>query len=81
MEELVTLTIDGQEIKVKKGTTILEAKGGYTNESKNVVLTVVSKNQYSNLSNFVEKIDPFAFIIVSDAKEIKGEGFTYEYRV
>ncbi len=68
-------------VDLYRGTTILEAKGGYTNESKNVVLTVVSKNQYSNLSNFVEKIDPFAFIIVSDAKEIKGEGFTYEYRV
>ena len=46
-----------------------------------IILTVVSKSQYMSLSKFIEKTDPYAFVIVSDAKEIKGEGFTYEYRV
>ena len=64
-----------------RGTTIINATGGYTNEKRDVILTVVSKSQYMALTNFVEKTDPYAFVIVSDAKEIKGEGFTYEYRV
>lgn len=68
-------------IDLYRGTTILNATGGYTNEPRQVILTVVSKSQYGQLTGFVEKVDPYAFVIVSDAKEIKGEGFTYEYRV
>ena len=66
---------------LERGTTILAGRGGYTNEQKNIILTVVSKNQYVKLSNFIEKADPYAFVIVSDAKEIKGEGFSYDFRV
>lgn len=64
-----------------RGTTIMKAEGGYTNEKRNVILTVVAKNQYAKLTSFIQNIDPYAFIIVSDAKEVRGEGFTYEYRV
>ena len=68
-------------IDLFRGTTILQGKGGYTDQERDIIQTVVSKSQYMNLSHFVEKTDPYAFVIVSDAKEIKGEGFTYEYRV
>ena len=68
-------------IDLYRGTTLLDAKGGYTGEDKSVILTVVSKDQYLKLSKFVDETDPYAFIIVSDAKDIKGEGFTYEPRV
>jgi len=64
-----------------RGITLLDGKGGFTNEEKEIILTVVSKSQYAQLSKYLEHTDPHAFIIVSDAKEIKGEGFTYEYRV
>ncbi|MDO4377858.1 MAG: YitT family protein [Erysipelotrichia bacterium] len=66
---------------LERGTTIINAKGGYTNENKEVIMTVISKAQYNNLEKEIEKIDKYAFVIISDAKEIKGEGFTYEYRV
>lgn len=68
-------------IDLFRGTTILQGRGGYTEQERDIILTVVSKSQYMKLSHFVEKTDPYAFVIVSDAKEIKGEGFTYEYRV
>ena len=68
-------------ITLSRGTTILDATGGYTGEPRKVILTVVSKYQYARFSAFIEKTDPYAFVIVSDAKEIRGEGFTYEYRV
>ena len=68
-------------IDLSRGTTLLQGKGGFTEQDKDIILTVVSKNQYVTLSNFIEKTDPYAFVIVSDAKEIKGQGFTYEYRV
>jgi len=66
---------------INRGVTILNGKGGYTSADKEILLTVVSKSEYVTLSRFMDKCDPRAFIIVSDAKEIKGEGFTYEYRV
>ncbi|MBQ1342165.1 MAG: YitT family protein [Erysipelotrichaceae bacterium] len=65
-------------IDLFRGTTILQGRGGYTEQERDIILTVVSKSQYMKLSHFVEKTDPYAFVIVSDAKEIKGEGFTYE---
>jgi len=64
-----------------RGTTIIKGKGGYTSEERTIMLTVVGKNQYAKLAQFIPTVDPYAFIIVSDAKEVKGEGFTYEYRV
>ena len=66
---------------LERGTTIMLAKGGYTGNPKEVIMTVVQKGQYVKLSKYIEETDPYAFVIVSDAKEIKGEGFTYEYRV
>ena len=68
-------------VDLYRGSTILNAKGGYTSEDREVIMTVVSKNQYKVLSDKIVEIDPYAFVIVSDAKDIKGEGFTYEYRV
>ncbi len=68
-------------VKLSRGTTILDGRGGYTDKPKQIILTVLSRGQYVTLSDFIEKTDPYAFVIVSDAKEIKGEGFTYEYRV
>lgn len=64
-----------------RGSTVLAAKGGYTNQEKEVLLTVVSKQQYSKLDAKILQLDPSAFVIVADAKEIKGEGFTYDVRV
>ncbi len=89
-DEAVALYIISNEVEkicqfihtdLYRGTTLLDAVGGYTGEKKSVILTVVSKDQYLKLSKFVDETDPYAFIIVSDAKDIKGEGFTYEPRV
>ncbi len=66
---------------LERGTTIVPARGGYTDNSREVIMTVLSKNQYNLLAQKIEEIDPRAFIIVSDAKDVKGEGFSYDYRV
>lgn len=66
---------------LSRGTTIVPARGGYTNSEREVIMAVISTNQYNNLSQKITEIDPYAFVIVSDAKDVKGEGFSYEYRV
>lgn len=61
-----------------RGTTIIDAAGGYTKEQKKILLTAISSNQYNSLINYVYSIDKEAFIIVHDVLEVKGYGFTYE---
>ncbi|CEK38480.1 YitT family protein [Paraclostridium sordellii] len=66
---------DGITREIKRGATFLQGKGGYTNEDKNVLLVVVSKNEEVHLKKVIKNIDPSAFIIVSDVHEVLGEGF------
>ena len=63
--------------RLDRGTTILEGRGGYTGTNRPVVMTVVSLAQYNMLSEELAGIDPEAFVIVSDARDVKGEGFSY----
>ena len=60
---------------IKRGVTILNGKGGYTNDNKSILLVVVKRNQEVFLKKLVKKIDESAFIIVSDVHEVLGEGF------
>ncbi len=64
-----------------RGTTLLEAEGGYTGDARKIVLSVISKNQYPELVKVVSMIDKNAFIIVTDANEVKGNGFSFDYKV
>lgn len=63
---------------MERGVTILEGKGGYTNESKPVLMIVIPQKMYSNLEHEIMQLDPRAFIIVNSVHEVDGEGFTYE---
>ena len=61
---------------IKRGITILEGKGGYTDNSKSILIVVVRKNQEIHLKKLIKKVDKNAFIIVSDVHEVFGEGFS-----
>lgn len=67
----------GQEILsvLDRGVTILHGKGMYTGNDKNILLCVVSKKQIVRLKELTYKIDQKAFIIVTDVREVLGEGF------
>lgn len=58
-----------------RSATLINAKGMYTHEDRHVLLCAVSKRQTADLRSLVFSIDPTAFVIVSDAKDIRGEGF------
>lgn len=60
---------------IKRGITIIDGKGGYTDNSKSVLIVVVNKNQEVHLKKLIKKVDKNAFIIVSDVHEVFGEGF------
>lgn len=58
-----------------RGVTQLRAVGGYTGEDREILLCVVSQSEVTKLKEVVRAIDPDAFVIVSDAHEVLGEGF------
>jgi uncharacterized membrane-anchored protein YitT (DUF2179 family) len=51
------------------------AQGMYTGDSKCVLYCVVSRKQIVAVKEIVAEIDPAAFVIVSDVREVLGEGF------
>lgn len=61
--------------ELDRGATGLMAKGMYTGNSKCVLYCVVSKKQIVMLKEIVASMDPDAFVIVSDVREVLGEGF------
>lgn len=61
---------------IDRGVTILDGEGGYTREKKKVLMVVVTNKQLPHLKKLIMNIDPNAFIIVQDAQEIEGNGFT-----
>lgn len=61
--------------KLHRGVTEMSAKGHYSGVSRPVLLCVIGRKQIGALLSVVRKKDPTAFIIVTDAREVLGEGF------
>ncbi|MBB5179144.1 uncharacterized membrane-anchored protein YitT (DUF2179 family) [Planomicrobium koreense] len=61
--------------EIDRGVTKLTATGGYTEAEKPILLVVVHQTEFTRLKKVVKDVDPGAFVIVSDAAEVLGEGF------
>lgn len=66
--------------QLDRGVTGLEAKGMYTGSGKCVLLCVVSRKEIVRVKDIVNEVDPGAFVIVSDVREVLGEGFLDYHR-
>ena len=62
--------------EVGRGATILYGQGAFTRQDKKVIFVVVSLTQISQIKALVQEADPQAFMIVHDATEVVGRGFT-----
>ena len=63
-------------IELNRGATFLHGEGSYSHKSTKVVLTAVKKQQVADLKRLVVEIDPNAFIIMQEAHQVLGEGFS-----
>ena len=61
--------------QLNRGVTGLNATGMYSGSSKCMLYCVVSKKEIVDLKELVLEIDRAAFVIVTDAREVLGEGF------
>ena len=66
---------DAIQIRLERGITYLTGSGGHTGQPKQVILCVVRRNESAALGELVEKIDPEAFFIISEARQVFGFGF------
>lgn len=62
--------------KLQRGSTFLYGQGSYSRKDTMVVLTAVKKQQLAELKELVADIDPNAFIIVQEAHQVLGDGFS-----
>lgn len=65
--------------ELDRGVTGLHAKGMYTGDEKCVLYCIVSAKEIVSLKDIVNETDPNAFVIVSEVREVLGEGFQ-EYK-
>lgn len=58
-----------------RGVTVLEGTGMYTGKQRRTLMCVVDRKQISRVSQIARNIDRKAFVIISDIREVQGEGF------
>lgn len=67
--------------ELDRGTTIIKAEGGFSKQNRDIIMCVITMEQYPDLKSIVYGEDENAFVIVQEAHEIIGEGFSFGHRV
>lgn len=62
--------------QLDRGATFLKGEGAFTGKDRTVVLTAVKRQQLAELKSLVAEIDPDAFVIVQEAHQVLGDGFS-----
>jgi uncharacterized membrane-anchored protein YitT (DUF2179 family) len=63
-------------LRLDRGATFLHGEGSFSHTPTKVVLAAVKKQQVAELKELVTAIDPNAFIIVQEAHQVLGDGFS-----
>lgn len=63
-------------VKLDRGATFLQGEGSYSGKNTKVVFAAVKKQQVAELKQLVMEIDPNAFVVVQEAHQVLGEGFS-----
>ena len=61
---------------VGRGVTYIEGEGAFTHQHRKILFCVVKLTQVAKIKQLVKGLDPFAFMIVQDASDVFGRGFT-----
>ena len=66
--------------KLDRGATFLHGEGSFRHSETKVVLTAVKRQQVAELKQLVSEIDPNAFIILQEAHQVLGDGFSHYHK-
>ncbi len=62
--------------KLNRGVTVLLAQGGYSGQERPVLLCIVGAQEVGQLKMIIRRVDEKAFVFITDAYEVLGEGFS-----
>ncbi len=62
-------------ISMELGVTVFNGSGAFTGNQKNILMCAAKPNKIARIKSSVMELDPKGFVIVTDAKEVLGEGF------
>ena len=66
--------------RLDRGATFLHGEGSFRHNETKVVLTAVKRQQVAELKQLVSEIDPNAFIIMQEAHQVLGDGFSHYHK-
>lgn len=66
---------DGINKILQRGVTLIDSKGWFTKESRPMIMCIIDRSQVYHFRNLLKKHDPEAFFIITDAREVLGQGF------
>lgn len=58
-----------------RSATIYEAKGAFAHNKKTIILTTMKRSQAVKLRNYIKRIEPSSFMMITNSSEIIGKGF------
>lgn len=61
--------------EMDRGATVLRGRGAYSGIDRDVLLVVVNRSEVTRLKDLIKSIDKGAFVILTNAHEVLGEGF------
>lgn len=59
--------------KLQRGVTIVEGEGGYSGQPLHILYSVITLTELSRFKEMVRKIDPHAFVVVTETLEVMGK--------
>ena len=62
--------------QMDRGVTMLYGEGGYMQDKKEIVMSIISNRELNRLEKLVHSVDPESFLIISSVKEVSGRGFS-----
>ncbi|AOM82826.1 hypothetical protein BBEV_1463 [Salisediminibacterium beveridgei] len=63
---------------MERGATTLKGEGTFTGDRKDVLYCVVGHHEMGKLKSVIKSVDPHAFVSMTDAQDVMGEGFTLD---
>ncbi len=63
---------------IERGVSLVPAEGGYSQENKTMLISVITKDEYFMIRKIIAQTDPEAFVFASPATEIHGDFTTYQ---
>lgn len=75
---LMIITDKGEEMRdhllknLYRGLTIMDGVGGYSNDKRNVLMTVISRYELNEVKTLITEVDPSAFVNITETIEVMG---------